>query len=231
MTLRLAGERFGRLTVLQPSGRNADGAITWECLCDCGNKAVVVGKNMKSGNTTSCGCRKKEALATSRLVDYVGMRFGRLTVTGYAGKTASGIKRLLCRCDYGGERVAPQNSLTGGKTVSCGCASTRKGRKPLMPSKALEYSAARGAIRRASITGSGGRFTAGEIDRLRESQRGKCAYCRADLRNGFHRDHIQPISLGGSSSIDNIQLLCPACNQRKGAKDPIEFAQQVGLLL
>jgi len=35
---------------------------TWNCLCDCGNiKNNVLEKSLKSGLTTSCGCRKIEA--------------------------------------------------------------------------------------------------------------------------------------------------------------------------
>ena len=54
----LTGKRFGKLTVI---GRapNKNGRIMWNCICDCGNTKVVGGKDMKSGMTTSCGCRRK----------------------------------------------------------------------------------------------------------------------------------------------------------------------------
>jgi 5-methylcytosine-specific restriction endonuclease McrA len=67
-------------------------------------------------------------------------------------------------------------------------------------------------------------------------QRGKCAYCRKNLKRGgrlgCHIDHIIPLALGGAHVQNNLQLTCALCNIRKHAKHPIEFAQSsLGLLL
>ncbi len=76
-----------------------------------------------------------------------------------------------------------------------------------------------------------GSHTGAEIENLMLKQRCKCVYCKKSLKREFHKDHIVPLKNGGSNSIDNIQLLCPTCNLSKGAKDPIDYAQQEGLLL
>jgi 5-methylcytosine-specific restriction endonuclease McrA len=39
------------------------------------------------------------------------------------------------------------------------------------------------------------------------------------------------LSRGGSNDISNIELLCERCNLRKHAKDPIDWAQENGLLV
>lgn len=65
-------------------------------------------------------------------------------------------------------------------------------------------------------------------------QGGRCASpaCRKKFgKGGFHRDHIKPVALGGSDNRRNIQLLCPPCNLAKGALDPIDFVQSLGLLI
>jgi len=88
---------------------------------------------------------------------------------------------------------------------------------------------------RARRKGVEGRFSAADIRRLRERQRNRCACCKAPFtkvkKNAFHVDHIMPISGGGTNWPHNLQLLCPTCNLKKGAKDPIEFAASIGRLL
>lgn len=71
-----------------------------------------------------------------------------------------------------------------------------------------------------------------DIDSIRTAQRKKCAICKVSLKkHGEHIDHIIPIANGGSGYSANLQLLCPTCNRRKGAKDPITYMQELGLLL
>ncbi|MXY35351.1 MAG: DUF262 domain-containing protein [Dehalococcoidia bacterium] len=42
--------------------------------------------------------------------------------------------------------------------------------------------------------------------------------CEGDCRwDSFHADHIEPYSLGGRTTVENGQLLCPKCNQKKAA--------------
>ena len=56
----LAGNKYGRLTVIKDAKQDRFGHILWECLCECGKKCVVAGYSLESGNTKSCGCLSNE---------------------------------------------------------------------------------------------------------------------------------------------------------------------------
>lgn len=57
--LNLTGKRFGRLTVVKRD-EYKNKKVYWLCKCDCGNICKVPTGNLRSGNTTSCGCVHKE---------------------------------------------------------------------------------------------------------------------------------------------------------------------------
>jgi hypothetical protein len=92
------------------------------------------------------------------------------------------------------------------------------------PEKVLEFS-----MRRKSR--KYGRLPKGTIKELGEYQRWKCVVCFVGIKNNYHVDHIIPLAKGGTHVRENVQLLCPTCNVRKSAKDPIEFMQSRGFLL
>ncbi len=50
----------------------------------------------------------------------------------------------------------------------------------------------------------------------------KCRNCGATERLEY--DHITPVSKGGNSNVENIQLLCRTCNRKKRTKTMEQFA-------
>lgn len=63
----LTGQKFGRLLVVEESAIRSGGHLHWLCECECGKRIVVLGYNLKNGNTKSCGCLRKELAKTSNL--------------------------------------------------------------------------------------------------------------------------------------------------------------------
>lgn len=85
--------------------------------------------------------------------------------------------------------------------------------------------------RRARKRNAEGKYSLGDIKRITLQQNNKCAYCSIELKKIRHIDHIIPLIKGGSNWPSNIQILCPSCNMRKQAKDPIDFARSLGKLI
>lgn len=103
----LSGHKFSRLHVICEAERK-NGRRQWNCICDCGNVAVVDHRALKSGSTVSCGCFRREFTAM------------KMTTHGYAGRgrTARIYKvwaGMLARCqiqsasgyeNYGGRGIS-----------------------------------------------------------------------------------------------------------------------------
>lgn len=81
--------------------------------------------------------------------------------------------------------------------------------------------------RRAKKAQSSGSYTDEQVWNLFRDQEGYCFHCGVDLIPiGYHQDHWIPLSKGGSNNIENIRLLCPKCNLRKGNKLPHEWDER-----
>lgn len=57
--INLINQKFGKLTVIQRDGSDARGEAKWLCQCECGNQISVLGSNLRSGHTQSCGCERR----------------------------------------------------------------------------------------------------------------------------------------------------------------------------
>lgn len=96
------------------------------------------------------------------------------------------------------------------------------------------WNAAKARRRRDLIAKLEGSHTQAEIDSLYVIQFGKCAYfdvCGHILGDKYERDHIVPVTRGGSNWIRNMQLLCVPCSRSKHNRDPIDHARKIGLLI
>lgn len=59
-TVNMIGKRYGRLVAKAHAGKDRHGKVKWLFLCDCGAEKVIVGCDVRSGKTTSCGCVRSE---------------------------------------------------------------------------------------------------------------------------------------------------------------------------
>lgn len=70
--------------------------------------------------------------------------------------------------------------------------------------------------RKSLERGAGGRLSADEWKELCNKYDNKCLCC--GVGGGLTKDHIVPVTMGGTTDIDNIQPLCKSCNSKKGNK-------------
>jgi hypothetical protein len=113
----LTGRIFDMLTVLKYAGANKHGMSTWLCRCKCGKCSTVVGKDLRKGNTTSCGCKRHR----HQFTDITGQQFGDLTVLNYAFTHKNKRAMFKCLCTCGKTTTKDGHLLRSGATKSCGC--------------------------------------------------------------------------------------------------------------
>ena len=128
---KIIGKKFGKLTVIRyVESRNH--CAYYEAKCDCGNTIITSGSSIYTGASKSCGCVRNEKLREQASKDLVGQKFGKLTVVSKEEPRASNRRKeilWLCKCDCGGEKIVPTNSLTSGMTKSCGCLEKERNEK------------------------------------------------------------------------------------------------------
>lgn len=59
----MIGKQFERLRVISREENDGRGEARWLCICDFGNKTVVLGSHLRNGAVRSCGCFAREQLS------------------------------------------------------------------------------------------------------------------------------------------------------------------------
>lgn len=100
--INLAGQRFGKLTVIERNGTNNNGSATWLCHCDCGNTKTVSGRELVKGDTKSCGCARhnprKHGMSNTRLYKiWIGIKGRCCNQSDRAYKNYGGRGIHLCK--------------------------------------------------------------------------------------------------------------------------------------
>lgn len=174
----------------------------WKCLCEKPLTDFYTDRSRSDGKTPKCkACCKQDTASTDRA-------HRNLIAKKYRDQNPE-------KCRESSRLSRQRNNNAGVRWIQNN------------PDKVREYKANNRHMRRSAK----GKFTPQEVKKLFDLQRGCCAVCKSKLPTRFHRDHVVPLAKGGTNFIDNIQLLCGGCNNRKFTKDMIDFMQQQGYLL
>ncbi len=105
------GEKYGKLTVTDMLYQYKNNETYCLCDCECGSRGNIIRLNgLRTGNTTSCGCKHSPSL--------IGQRFGMLVVIKEI-ESITNQRVWECRCDCGNITNRTSNELK--KFYSCGC--------------------------------------------------------------------------------------------------------------
>lgn len=82
-TIDLTGGKYGMLTVIHEATNqdgtpmiSPSGSSMWECICDCGNHAIVSSNALRTGDTCSCGClSSKNEMIIKRHLEDIGIKY------------------------------------------------------------------------------------------------------------------------------------------------------------
>lgn len=120
LSVDYAGQRFGKLLVLERAEAGVNGAARWKCRCDCGKKCDVLTASLRTGKRTSCGCDSQKGKHTAK--DVTGQKFAMLTALHPTGeRSQNGSIIWHCRCDCGNEADIALDRLKYSTAISCGC--------------------------------------------------------------------------------------------------------------
>lgn len=220
----MIGKKYNLLTVIEKA--ESKNGIRWKCICDCGNEMTTHGSKLKSGHTKSCGCLKRKprseetkekiSKANRRRVYFICDNCGMLsyeTPSHYKLKNRH-FCSTECYSEYRKEKLSltEQHAYKGVRKEG----ESRQVYHRRYAKKNPERIAHLKARRYARERNAEGSHTLEDWKLLKEKFGNRCAVCREDKK--LTKDHIQPLSKGGTDYIENIQPLCRNCNSKKHNK-------------
>jgi len=243
----LTGQRFGRLEALRRIG-SKNGAMLWECQCDCGNTKITNRSNLKGGHTQSCGCLSKELARRNINIartkrgsneNLVGQTFGRLKVIK-RGKHPSSSIYWRCLCDpilggCGNFTTVRASHLRSGHTSSCGCFA-RDNRRLLKGQASIRHRMRDYKKRAKSLDYT---FEIDEIEFTCLTQE-NCYYCGSPPLNIVKARHnngdyvcqgLDRVDNTKGYTIDNVVPCCAKCNWMKRDMDRNSWFEHMASIL
>lgn len=116
------GTRFGHLVVVKELDHEPYEKRRFLCQCDCGNEKEANLVDLRQGKTTTCGCHSFDERRID-INDYLGKKYGKLTIIGEAKQEKYKPYKVLCRCDCGTIKPVGLKEMTreDKPVFSCGC--------------------------------------------------------------------------------------------------------------
>lgn len=215
----ITGQRFGRLIAIEKTvSTDKKGMTMWKCKCDCGNIVAVRGRDLRNGNTMSCGCYHSEQV----LDDLTGQKFGKLTVLRRDdNKLTKNYKRhWICKCECGNEISVSSTTLKSGKDIPCIPYKNPPGVSAL---KMLYRNYNRGAIyRNLSFELS--------LDEFELLTKKNCFYCGAEpsfiakkLKDTYVYNGVDRVDNKKGYTPENTVSCCGTCNKAKATMSKDTF--------
>jgi 5-methylcytosine-specific restriction endonuclease McrA len=96
-----------------------------------------------------------------------------------------------------------------------------------------EKVSALGHTDRARRLNAPGKTTAAEWSGILDHFGHRCAYClrhEADIGAKLTKEHVEPLTRGGTNWPDNLVPACKSCNSRKNNSTLVEFAGRSRLI-
>ena len=224
----LDGLRFGMLVVQHKSDKRG----CWSCLCDCGTTVDLTAYSLTNKQSVSCGCKKRQVRD-----NLVGMRFGRLVVTG--GPIRKQVERPAksrlethwsCECECGNSVNASGAHLKNGDVQSCGCYRLSQLRQAICVPNAIRARSyvVSGYKKGAKERGLVWSLTNDEAITVAEKP---CHYCKIPPQRRECVSKKVEVELNGLDrknstvgyTLDNVVPCCSICNRAKSDMPYEEF--------